>query len=267
MSAVTITTPSGPLCIRGVRQIIVEEDMDHPLIGRSVLHEMGFVASQHLDSVRDKFHLHDFSHIGEELLDMGEQLLDALSKLLLKPADIPEFIKDLPNGLTLAKKKNMKRREQTNPNALDEDQCEVQRCECYDGDHDVLQSNVKFASLKEQARFYGDIPYDYPIDSHDVDVGQGIPEELADAIEDLITSAEQASMSRDGVHSLRQLVTECKDVFRLKLRADPPANVKPLVIKLRDGAEPVRMSARKYAPPQLKFMRDKIHELEELGLV
>jgi hypothetical protein len=52
-------------------------------------------------------------------------------------------------------------------------------------------------------------------------------------------------MSRDGVQSLRQLVIECKDVSRLKIGADPPANVKPLVIKLRDGAEPVRMSARK----------------------
>jgi Reverse transcriptase (RNA-dependent DNA polymerase) len=74
-------------------------------------------------------------------------------------------------------------------------------------------------------------------------------------------------MSRDGVKSLRQLVTECKDVFRLKLGTNLPANVEPLVIKLRDGAEPVRLSARKYAPPQLKFMRDKIHELEEMGLV
>jgi hypothetical protein len=169
--------------------------------------------------------------------------------------------------LTLAKKKNMKRREQTNPNALDEDQSYVQREEVDDGDHDVLQSNVNFASLKEQALFYGDIPDDDPIDYHDVDVGQGSPEELADAIEGLITSAEQAGMSRDGVQSLRQLVTECKDVFRLKLGADPPANVKPLVIKLREGAEPVRMSARKYARPQLKFMRDMIRELEELGLV
>jgi hypothetical protein len=53
MSAVTITTPSGPLCMRGVRQIIDEEDMDHPLIGRPVLVEVGFVASQHLDSVRE----------------------------------------------------------------------------------------------------------------------------------------------------------------------------------------------------------------------
>jgi hypothetical protein len=59
------------------------------------------VASQHLDSVWDKFHLQDFSHIGEE---MGKKPLGALSKLLLMPADIPEFIEDLPNMLPLAKK-------------------------------------------------------------------------------------------------------------------------------------------------------------------
>jgi hypothetical protein len=220
--------------MRGVRHIIVKEDMDHPLIGRPVLDEMGFVPSQRLHAVRDKLHLHDFSHIGEELLDMGKQHLGALSKLLLMPADIPEFIEDLPNMLTLAKIKNMKRRErnveQTKPNALDEDQCEVQRSEYDNGDHEVLAPIVKFASLKEQDIFYGDIPDDDPIDYHDVDVGQGSPEELADATEGLITSTEQAGMPRDGVQSLRQLVTERKDVFRLNLGADPPANVKLLVI-------------------------------------
>jgi hypothetical protein len=89
--------------MRGVRQIIVEEDMDHPLIGRPVLDEMGFVASQHMDSVRDKFHLHNSSHIGEELLEMGKQPWGSLSKLLLMPADILECIEDLPDVLTLAK--------------------------------------------------------------------------------------------------------------------------------------------------------------------
>jgi hypothetical protein len=44
--------------------------MDHPLIGRLVLDEMGFVASQHLDCVRDNFHMHGFSHIGEEILEI-----------------------------------------------------------------------------------------------------------------------------------------------------------------------------------------------------
>jgi hypothetical protein len=105
MSAVTITTSSGPLCMRGVRQVIVEEDMDHQLICRPVLDEMGFVASQHLDSIRDKLHPHDFSHVGEELLEMGKQPLGALSKLLLMRADTPECIEDLPDVLTLAKKK------------------------------------------------------------------------------------------------------------------------------------------------------------------
>jgi hypothetical protein len=66
---------------------------------------MGFVESQHLDSVRDKFHLRDFSHIGEELLRMGKQHSGALFKLLHMPADIPEFIEDLPDVLALAKKK------------------------------------------------------------------------------------------------------------------------------------------------------------------
>jgi hypothetical protein len=83
---------------------------------------------------------------------------------------------------------------QTKPNALDEDQYEAQRSTDDDGDHDVIQPNVKFACLKEQGLLYGDIPDDDPIDYHDVDVGQGILEELADAIESLIKSAEQAGM-------------------------------------------------------------------------
>jgi hypothetical protein len=78
VNAVTITMLSGPLCMRGVPQIIVEQDMDHPLIGRPVLDEMGIVASQHLDSVRDKFHLQDFCQIGEDLFEMGKQPLGAL---------------------------------------------------------------------------------------------------------------------------------------------------------------------------------------------
>jgi hypothetical protein len=93
MSAVTITSPSGPQCMRGVRQIVVEEDMDRPLIGRPVLDEMGFVASQHLDSVRDKFHLHVFSHIGEELLNMGKQPLSACQSFYSCPRTVQSVLR------------------------------------------------------------------------------------------------------------------------------------------------------------------------------
>jgi hypothetical protein len=47
----------------------------------------------------------------------------------------------------------MKRREKAKLNALDEYQCKVQRSGVDDGGHDVLQPNVKFASLKEQSLF------------------------------------------------------------------------------------------------------------------
>jgi hypothetical protein len=68
--------------------------MDQPLIGRPVLDEIGFVASQHLDSIRVKFHPHGFSHISNEPKETGRQPSGALSQLLLKPADSSEFIED-----------------------------------------------------------------------------------------------------------------------------------------------------------------------------
>jgi hypothetical protein len=56
----------------------------------------------------------------------------------------------------------MKRLEQAKLPALDEDQSEVQRGHDDDVDNEVLQPNAKFASLREQALFYGDIPDDDP---------------------------------------------------------------------------------------------------------
>jgi hypothetical protein len=149
----------------------------------------------------------------------------------------------------------MKRRKHAKLHALDEDQSDVQRGEVDDGDHDVLQSNVKFASLRQQALFNGDIPDDDPIYYHDADVGQGSPEELAEAIEGFLTSAESRH-----VQGWCTVFTTVGDRVQGRLQAQ--AWRRP-----SSECEAVRMSARKYAPPQLKFMRDKIRELEELGLV
>jgi hypothetical protein len=63
----------------------------------------------------------------------------------------------------------------------------------------MLQVNVKFASLKEKSFFCDDPPDDDPIDYHDEEVRKGSPEELANAIEGLITSADQAGICRTGV--------------------------------------------------------------------
>jgi hypothetical protein len=71
--------------------------MDHPLIGRPVIDGIKFVARQHIDFIQDIFQLRDFSHIGEELLEIFKQPSGALSNLLLKPADTPKILEDLPS--------------------------------------------------------------------------------------------------------------------------------------------------------------------------
>jgi hypothetical protein len=80
--------------------------MDHPLIGRPVLDEMGFVANQHLDSVRYKFHLHDFSHVDEELLDIDRQHLGALSSFYSCPRTIQSLLRTCRMCLHWQRKKH-----------------------------------------------------------------------------------------------------------------------------------------------------------------
>jgi hypothetical protein len=74
----------------------------------------------------------------------------------------------LPDVLPPTNGMNMKQWEQIKPSALDQDQCGVQRSDEDDRDHEMLQLNLKFASLKEQSLFYRDIPDDDPIDYRDV---------------------------------------------------------------------------------------------------
>jgi hypothetical protein len=68
-------------------------------------------------------------HIDEKLLKIDKKPPGALSKLLLKPADIPESIEDLPDVLPLAIGRNIKQREQTKLIALAQDQYGAQRSE------------------------------------------------------------------------------------------------------------------------------------------
>jgi hypothetical protein len=56
--------------------------------------------------------------------------------------------------------------------AHDKDNFGKQKSEEDDGDRNVVQPNIKIASLKEQSLFYGEILDDDPIDYHDVEVGQ-----------------------------------------------------------------------------------------------
>jgi hypothetical protein len=96
----------------------------------------------------------------------------ALSKLLLKPADIPELTEDLPGVIPLARGMNATQRKEMESSAHDEEYFGRQQSEDDDGDQDLVQPSIKFARLTEQLLFYGDNLDDDPIDYHDVEVDQ-----------------------------------------------------------------------------------------------
>ncbi|ETL25421.1 hypothetical protein L916_20724 [Phytophthora nicotianae] len=67
---------------------------------------------------------------------------------------------------------------------------------------------------------------------------------------------------------LRKLIYEYADVWRVRIGADPPADVEPLRVKLRDDAVPYRSGTKKYPPQQRQFFfREFVLELEQHGLV
>ena len=58
----TLDTPMGPLRLRNVNFLVMEEPMDQVLISRPVLKEMGHDPNQYIGLVRDQFQDAEFSH-------------------------------------------------------------------------------------------------------------------------------------------------------------------------------------------------------------
>ena len=68
---------------------------------------------------------------------------------------------------------------------------------------------------------------------------------------------------------VEDLVFEFRDVFRLELERDPPANVPQLRIELIDEelAEAKLPRARRFAPLQQTFLDKHIALLQEIGAI
>jgi hypothetical protein len=82
-----------------------------------------------------------------------------------------------------------------------------------------------------------------------------------------VQEVEDAGGSPIFTTQLRDLLLRYADVFRLELGRDPPVNMPPLRVKLRDDAKPVRCKARRYGPGQRAFMDSHVEQLEKAGLV
>ncbi len=79
------------------------------------------------------------------------------------------------------------------------------------------------------------------IDYKDVEIGDQDEQELAQAIYDVIRRAAKHLPNRLKEY-FRYMVLEYKDIFRIRLGADPPVDVPPMEIKFEDTERTVKVA-------------------------
>ena len=92
---------------------------------------------------------------------------------------------------------------------------------------------------------------------------------MTHAIKDMINRAVKRGLPSEEVGNIKDLIQEFRDVFRLELGRDPPANVEPLQIELIDhNLEERRLPrARRFAPLQQDFLNKHLNLLQEIGVI
>lgn len=106
-----------------------------------------------------------------------------------------------------------------------------------------------------------------PLPSAGAAMGEDTEDEIQDAFRKMIQNAKDREMSQKGLQSLRELLQEFRDIFRIRLGKDDPAKIPPMEVKLKVGAKPVKSHQRRYAPAQRAFLSSTVKKLETLGAV
>jgi len=113
----------------------------------------------------------------------------------------------------------------------------------------------------------GPTPVDVdPFEEEEVAEPQSSAEMTALLLE-MVAQAAENGFDATYLDQLRATVLEYADVFRVELEADPPADIEPLKITLKEGSEPFRTKPRRYAPAQSQFLREHTKKLERMGFI
>lgn len=100
-----------------------------------------------------------------------------------------------------------------------------------------------------------------------VDLGRHEPDGMLPYLEDMIGKAKENGLPRRLHRSLADFVEEYADLFRVRLGPDPPANIPPMKIILKQDSVPARVKVVRYAPLQCLLLRKTSNEIRSLGLI
>lgn len=86
-------------------------------------------------------------------------------------------------------------------------------------------------------------------------------------LEKMLSNARDNGMPHERMMETTDLLHEYSEKFSTKMGTNPLCTIPPMIVKLKPGVTPVCVKARRYSPPQAKFLREKVDELFRLRLV
>ena len=104
-------------------------------------------------------------------------------------------------------------------------------------------------------------------DGNWLDLGEDTEEGIQSAFQSMLDEAAQNGLSISGNTKLCAMLQEYRDVFRLRLRNDPPAEVEPIKVVLKADATSIIAKTRRYRAPQRAFIETYTGKLEEYGFI
>jgi hypothetical protein len=232
---IELQLPAGPLHLRNVKWLVAENDMDEVLRGRPSLNALGIDAEARFAAVLDTFQDMDCETIPSVVT--GGRLSRILIHRDLKSKGFggtePQADPSPDTSPIMS----------CSPALLVPARADLAATPVVYGDRDPIQNGSLL---------------DLPSTLSDMN--------LFDAIEGMLSMTSDQGLTPSVAESLRTLVFEFADIWRLGFSSEPPARLPPMQISLQPGAAPVRVRVRKYPVEQRAFLTGFVNELVSHGL-
>jgi len=130
-------------------------------------------------------------------------------------------------------------------------------------------NNAKMSAMSYKGLAYqstDDDPIELP-EALSAGIGKDSKESIDSAFAKMLSAAKENGISTDGHTRLSKMLEDYRDIFRIKLGPDEPAQVDPLRITPVEGAHPYRSQQRRYCPQHRDFINRTIRELEDVKAI
>ena len=269
---------NGPISLRGVTALVIDEPMEHVLLGSPLLNtflpnlemELGKLATRMKEQA---------VQISHEIPAHGATSTKAITEIRIKIDAIrvsaaPSNKKDLITPIdidTVSKALEKKHILQADIDAVSkvlekivddvhksEDNVPAEEPSTEDSPADIA-AKVNFTSEFDTS--------EDPTLPSSPEVGEDDPDEVWTLLKEALQRAREAGLPDKHYHTLRKLIWEYRDVFSIRLKPGPPADVPAMKMKLKPDAIPKRCFPRKYSAHLSEYMNKMVAELEACGFI